>query len=95
MGKVEIGNICCLTAEIKFFFFSSMIHMNFSKLLNLIGCHGNIKGKFSKKYSKIFSSEAIRGMKMLWQLNPFHSAIKISINATAAEFICISNSRCP
>ena len=38
--------------------------MNLSKSLNLIGCHGNIKGKFSKKYSKIFSSEAVRGMKL-------------------------------
>ena len=35
-----------------------------SKSLNLIGCHGNIKGKFSKKYSKIFSSEIVRGIKL-------------------------------
>ena len=34
------------------------------KLMNLIGCHGNIKGKFSKKYSKTFSSEALRKMKL-------------------------------
>ena len=34
------------------------------KLLNLIGCHGSIKGKFSKKYSKIFSSEAVKGMRL-------------------------------
>ena len=41
-----------------------MIHMNFVQVaLNLIGCHGNIKSKFSKKYSKIFS-EIIRGMKL-------------------------------
>ena len=33
-----------------------------SKLLNLIGCHGNRKDKFARKHSKIFSSEAIRGM---------------------------------
>ena len=32
-----------------------------SKSLNLFGCHGNINGKFSKHYSKIFFSEAIRG----------------------------------
>ena len=38
--------------------------MNFSKSPNLIGCHGNIKGKFPKKYSKIFSSEAVMGMKL-------------------------------
>ena len=35
-----------------------------SKLLNLIGCYGNRKDKFMKKYSKIISSEAIRGMKL-------------------------------
>ena len=35
-----------------------------SKPLNLIGCHGNRKAKFEKTYSKIFSSEAIRGIKL-------------------------------
>ena len=35
-----------------------------SKSLNLIGFDGNIKGKFSKNYSNIFSSEAVRGMKL-------------------------------
>ena len=35
--------------------------MNFVQTANLIGCHGNIKGKFSKNYSKIFSSEAMGG----------------------------------
>ena len=35
-----------------------------SRSLNLIGCHGNIKGKFSKKYSKINSSEAVWGIKL-------------------------------
>ena len=34
------------------------------KSLNLIGCHGIRNTKFAKKYSKIFSSEAIRGMKL-------------------------------
>ena len=33
----------------------------FSKSLNLIGCHGNIKGKFSKKYPKILPLEAVWG----------------------------------
>ena len=40
-----------------------MIHMNFVQITDLIGCHGNINGKFSKKYSKINSSEAIWGIK--------------------------------
>ena len=71
MGKVESGNFCCLTAEIKIFFLQKCFLNSplgfiwiLSKSLNVIGCHGNIKGKFSKKYSKIFSSEAIRGMKL-------------------------------
>ena len=37
-----------------------MIHMNFVQIAE----SGNIKGKFSKKYSKIFSSEAVRGIKL-------------------------------
>ena len=71
MGKLESGNFCCLTADIwNFFlqkcFLSSPLWFiwSLSKSLNLIGCHGNIKGKFSKNYSKTFSSEAIRGMKL-------------------------------
>ena len=35
-----------------------MNHMNF------VGFHSNLKGKISKKYLKIFSSEAIREMKL-------------------------------
>ena len=35
-----------------------------SKPLNLIGFHDNQKAKFEKKYSKIISSEAIRGIKL-------------------------------
>ena len=35
-----------------------------SKSLNLIDCHSNIKDKFSKHYSKINSSEAVRGIKL-------------------------------
>ena len=69
MGKVESGNFCCLIADIwNFFlqkcFLSSPLRFILSISLNLIGCHGNIKGKFSKHYSKVFSSEAIRGMKL-------------------------------
>ena len=42
---------------------SSTIHMNLSISLNLIGCNGKNMGKFSKKYSKINSSEAVWGIK--------------------------------
>ena len=47
-------------------FFSSPLWFMWivSKLLNLIGHHGNRNGKFSKKYSKIFSSEIVREMKL-------------------------------
>ena len=71
MGEVESGIFCLLTADIYNFFLqkcflsSPMLFIRIlSKLLNFIGCHGNIKGKFSKNYSEIFSSEAIRGIKM-------------------------------
>ena len=61
MGKVEIGINCYLTADI----LSSPLPTVWilSKPLNLIGCHDNQNAKFAKKYSKIFSSEVIRGMK--------------------------------
>ena len=58
MGKVKIGIYCYLTADI--------LTKVFQKCL--IGCHGNQNGnqrdKFAKTYSKIISSEAIRGMKL-------------------------------
>ena len=38
-----------------------MIHMNFVQIAEF---DGNIKGKFSKKYSKIFSSEIVMGIKL-------------------------------
>ena len=35
-----------------------------SKSLYSFGCYSNVKGKFSKKYSNIFFSEAVRRMKL-------------------------------
>ena len=71
MGKVEISIYCCLTADIltkvlqKYSLSSHLPNIWFlSKPLNLIGYHGNQNFKFAKKYSKIISSEAIRGMKL-------------------------------
>ena len=72
MGKVKVGLYCCLIADIltkvlqKCSLSSPLPNIwILSKLLNLIGCHGNHrKDKFVKKYSKIISSEAIRGMKL-------------------------------
>ena len=40
-----------------------------SKLLNLIGCHGNRKAKFAKIFGKIIFSEAIREMKLKLRRN--------------------------
>ena len=57
-----------------------------SKPLNLIGCHGNLKAKFLKKYSKIFSSEAIRGMKLKLCINVHDISLYINF-----VFYC----RCP
>ena len=71
MEKVEIGIYCYLTVDIltkalqKCSLSSPLWSIwILSKLLNLIGCHGNRKDKFAKKCSKIFSSEAIRGMNL-------------------------------
>ena len=71
MGKVKIGLYCYVTANIlknillKYSLSSPLPNISFlSYLLNLIGCHGNRKAKLEKKYSKIISSEAIRGIKL-------------------------------
>ena len=68
MGKVEIDSVCCLTGDIRHFFSQICLLSSppcfirlLSKLLNLIG---DIKGKFSKKYSKFFFSETVRRMKL-------------------------------
>ena len=77
MGKVEIGIYFCVTADIlkkkvlqKCFWGSPLPTIwILSKLLILIGCHGNRKAKCSKKYSEIVFSEAIRGMKLKFCIN--------------------------
>ena len=72
MGKVKIGFYCYVTADIlttkilqKCSLSNPLPNISFlSKPLNLIGCHGNQKAKFEKKYKKIIYSEAIRGIKL-------------------------------
>ena len=71
MGKVEIDIHCYLTTDIltkvlqKCSLSSSLPTIwILSKPLYLIGCNSNLNKKFAKNYSKIFSSEAIRGMKL-------------------------------
>ena len=87
MGKVEIGIYFCVTADIltkvlQQCSWSSLLLTLWilSKLLILIGCHGNRKAKFSrKKYSKIFFSEAIRGMKLKLCINVHDISLYIII----------------
>ena len=69
MGKMKIGMFCYLVADIlakyfqKFLLSSPLLKINcLSKPLNFIGCHGNRKAKFAKKYKIIISGEAIRGV---------------------------------
>ena len=71
MGKVKVGLYCYLIAAILTKVLQrcslSSLLLNIwilSKPLNLIGCHGNSRDKFAKKYSKIISLEALRGMKL-------------------------------
>ena len=60
-----------------------MKHMNLSKLLNLI----NQKDKFAQKYSKIFSSEAIRVMNFKLCRNVHN----ISLNKNCVFFIAVAH----
>ena len=67
MGKVKVGPFFYLTSDIltkvlqKWSLSSFSVTYEFCPIL--IGCPGNLNIKFAKKYSKIFSSEAIRGGK--------------------------------
>ena len=86
----------------RFFFFftemfleySSTIHMNLSKWLNLIGCHDNIKGKFSKKYLKINSSEAVWGIKLklckIVSNNSLYKMIVFSIAVFSSTLVAVA-----
>ena len=72
MGKVKVGLYFYLTADSLTKVLQKCALSNslpniwiLSKLLNLIGCHGNRKAKFVNKFSKFISSEAIRlGVKL-------------------------------
>ena len=58
-----------------------------SKPLNLIGCHGNQKAKFEKKYSKLIYSEAIRGIKLKLCKNVHNIPLQKSAFITIAEVL--------
>ena len=104
MGKVEIGIYFCVTADI----LTKVLHkcswssplptkLILSKSLILIGCHGNRKAKFSKKYSNFFFSEAIKGMKLKFCINvmTLASTYIIFLLSVPLCFRCYGNLKFP
>ena len=68
---MEICNFCCFIEDIEILFLHECVLSSpprfrqlLSKSLYSFGCYSNVKGKSSKKYSKIFFSEAVRRMKL-------------------------------
>ena len=76
MGKVEIDIYFCVTADILKTSFTEMFLeqsstnlMNFVQIADFDWLPWQPKGKFSNKYSKMFFSEAIRGIKLKLCIN--------------------------
>ena len=70
-----------------------------SKSLNLIGCHGNRKLKFEKKkkYKKVISSEAIRGIKLkfyrhVYSISLYKNGVLLPL---LMRFCCYGNLKFP
>ena len=65
---MEICNFCRFIEDIEILFLRKCSPPRFRQLLSKslysFGCYSNVKGKFLKKYSKIFFSEAVRRMKL-------------------------------
>ena len=68
---MEICNFCRFIEDIEILFLHKCllsspprIRQLLSKRLHSFGCYSNVKDKFSKKYSKIFFSEAVWRMKL-------------------------------
>ena len=68
---MEICNICRFIEDIEILFLHKCLLSSpprfrqlLSKSLYSFGCYSNVKGKFSKKFSKLFFSEAVRRMKL-------------------------------
>ena len=68
---MEISNFCRFIEDIEILFLHKCLLSSpprfrqlLSKSLYCFGCYSNVKGKFSKKYSNIFFSEAVRRMKL-------------------------------
>ena len=68
---MEICNFCRFIEDIEILFLHKCLLSSppgfrqlLSKSLYSFSCYSKVKGKFSKKYSKIFFSEAVRRMKL-------------------------------
>ena len=68
---MEICNFCRFIEDIEILFLRKCLLSSppryrqlLSKSLYSFGCYSNVKGKFSKNYSKNFFSEAVRRMKL-------------------------------
>ena len=90
---MEICNFCRFIEDIEILFLhkcllSSLLcfrHL-LSKSLYSYGCYSNLKGIFSKKYSNIFFSEAIRRMKL---------KLCIHANDICLYKVCVFHCPCP
>ena len=90
---MEICNFCRFIEDIEILFVHKCLLSSppcfrqlLSKSLYSFGCYSNVKGKFWKKYSKFFFSEAIRRMKL-----------KLCIHAYYISFykVCVFYCPCP
>ena len=75
---MEIFNFCRFIEDIEILFLHKCLLSSLprfrqllSKSLYSFACYSNVKGKFSKKYSKIFFSEAVRQMKLKLRIHAY------------------------
>ena len=72
LNALGLCNFCRFIEDIEILFLLKCLlsspprfrQLRLSKSLYSFGCYSNVKGKFSKKYLKIFFSEAVRRMKL-------------------------------
>ena len=77
---MEICNFCRFIEDIEILFLHKYLLSSpprlrqlLSKSLYSFGSYSNVKGKFSKKYSKIFFSESVRRMKLKLCIHAYDS----------------------
>ena len=75
---MEICNYCRFIEDIEILFLHKCLLSSpprfgqlLSKSLYLFSCYSNVNGKFSKQYSKIYFSEAVRWMKLNLCINAY------------------------